>query len=114
MAANNDIKDFELKLDDGRVLRFVGKLLGEADDLWDVGVKGKYKKTFWNKYSLYKTINDNFILYHASCIKEEYKEEEYQDFPDLQKLIDYVKKQNKRVLYMLLKNADIPLVIDID
>ncbi len=101
-------------MDDGRTLRFNGKLLAEINDLWSEGVIDIHERTFWKEYFLYKTENDNYILYCTSRFRENYEKENYKVFSNEQELIEYVKKKDTRILFILLKKAEILIIIDIE
>ncbi|MFX1395174.1 MAG: hypothetical protein ACFFAH_16645 [Promethearchaeota archaeon] len=104
----------DMKMDDGRILRFNGKLLAEIDDSRVEGLEEEIERDFWQMYKLYITDNAKFIIYHAVRWKSTFEQEKYKIFSDKQELIEYAIKKEKRLLFKLLKKAKIPIIIEVE
>lgn len=110
----NSKNEIDIEMDDGRILRFKGKILAEIDDSRVEGLEEEIERDFWQMYKLYITDNAKFIIYHALRWKSTFEREKYKIFSNKQELIDYAIKKEKRLLFNLLKKAKIPIIIEVE
>ena len=115
VSSETEMKECEIKFDDGRKIRFTGILLAEMDNSIRINVnKIEVEHTFWKKYKLYKTKSNKFALYYATFMHSNIQKEKYKDFVSKTGLIEYAIKRNDTLLFKLLTKAAISVIIEID
>ena len=116
MSRENEekVEQIDIAFDDGRQIRIFGKLLAEINNKWSEGLEGPIELPFWREYHLYKTSHGKFVIVYAFRRESIYEKEKFKVFSSESEVIEYAKKKDERIIYILLKKANIPIIIDIE
>ena len=116
MSDENEEKmeQIDIVFDDGRQIKIFGKLLAEINNKWSEGLEGPIELTFWREYRLYKTSHGKFVIVYASHRESNYEKEKFKVFSNESEVIEYAKKKDERIIYILLKKANLPIIIEIE
>lgn len=107
----NKLENIKINCLNDSILEFQGILLSNVNDEY----KNGKNQSRWNEHQLYKMKEGKYLIYTQDITRWQGEEnnENYTIFQNLEELNEYVIENNSNLLYLLMKEANLTIIINL-